>query len=140
MATVTAPVSISDPNSANNSATDTDTLPICNLYLNKLSENAPKITYQVVNNGDDIWLRIISAAFNTTSGQRALHSIWFNSNKLWEDLSFSNLSVYLTFSGNGLSLLAPAHQSSTLVLLFDHNLPDVNSLTVTFDPCGPVSP
>jgi uncharacterized repeat protein (TIGR01451 family) len=140
MATVFPPANVTDPNTANNSATDTDSLPICNLYMNKLSENAPKITYQVVNNGDDIWLRIISAVFNTTTGQRALRSIWFNSNKLWEDLSFSNLSVYLTFSGNNSALLAPAHQSSTLVLLFDQNLPDVNSLTVTFDPCGPVSP
>ncbi len=134
-ATVAPPVGSIDPNGANNSATDSDTItPACNTYISATSfkQSGKKISWDITNNGPSVNITRIDITFDNGM---AVSAISLAGTPIWSGSQSSPASMLFTTPNP----VVAANQTLTLQFQFDA-VGNFFAPTVTFQQCGSISP
>lgn len=134
-ATVAPPVGAIDPNEANNTATDSDTVtPACNTYIAATSfkQSGKKVSWDITNNGPSINITRIDITFDNGL---AVSTISLSGTPIWMGSQSSPASMLFTAPGP----VVAANSTQTLQFDFDA-IGNFFAPTVTFQQCGSISP
>jgi uncharacterized repeat protein (TIGR01451 family) len=134
-ASVAPPLGGIDPNGANNSATDSDTItPACNTYISATSfkQSGKKVSWDITNNGPSVNITRIDITFDNGLSVSAISlaaaPIWNGSQSSPASMLFS--TPYPVVGAN-----------QNVTLQFQFNSVGNNFMpTVTFQQCGSLSP